>query len=940
MTEPESYAECPSDVLVYFSESLHIFTGLLTVATVCGGFLGIVAAALLYVFCLKPILITGQSYDARRLFETDDLACDNNQSECVSTGKIGIQSGTISDKEKKQPPMNSDVAAFASRAKVVYPINQKYRPLADGASNPSLHEHSKVPNLPNGKSSSSSSGESLSQDQDNDSQFISSLFSKSLQNENFTRVTHYPHTLFQSGFEARISLYCLALQDIQQKCSQVQEEKHLVFLQTLKIIFSRHFPRDKKDRDFFTNVLLRQEKELEELKKQQFSRVFVCERHKEISSAAPCTLEEMERTQKDILEHGLQMAKGFSKQIVGLCQNLLGRTSVLPEDNANETIQSLIQCLKMVENNLTETQASNIEKIQEKLLWWEELTGLLQSQPALLRQEVALRQILVARSLEQLTSDGHLTFALMEKTLSDLQCALTEGLQQCSEECGRQTKELVSEKCRRFDLKKKKLHRTHKREKSSVLDSALTYSNPQQFVKAYEELLVRQGKQSGDLELQQDGRVAEVACELWRRLHFTWSKKLEELAKEITLTALIAQSQLSTDQCEKLWQDLDRDLISQQQVARSTTKLQLEGLRAQLAQDGQLWCEEATLALACVKHLGEQQMKILKGMVVRQYSAVSSQTGMMIEEKQHILLAAVQRHFVARQFGLGILKEMRLSKLKVLLHSDFKTLVLEDHRIQSTMGPPAKNQHKDIYASFAERHLGPETHLIGQSFQQEFLSELETGAELLQSSAQLLVGYALSHHIWKMMEARQTNIQPIPQTDEGRKCNLIELALESVYLTKDSLSSLVQEYYSKIQELTKDLEKDHSASTAEVCERHESSSHLNKTLLKELANWGKKPTSYEFKQRVEFHKRKMLEMYNLDGTQWRKKLFQDQTLEKVKEQLQEAEEAFIAKLAAHARVHLSSNELNTADDNTGEECSTFNPLLNPMLNPALNPMLT
>ena len=33
-----------------------------------------------------------------------------------------------------------------------------------------------------------------------------------------------------------------------------------------------------------------------------------------------------------------------------------------------------------------------------------------------------------------------------------------------------------------------------------------------------------------------------------------------------------------------------------------------------------------------------------------------SQTGMMIEEKQHILLAAVQRHFVARQFGLGILK--------------------------------------------------------------------------------------------------------------------------------------------------------------------------------------------------------------------------------------------------------------------------------------------
>lgn len=29
--------------------------------------------------------------------------------------------------ETRQPPINSDVAAFATRAKVVYPINQKYR---------------------------------------------------------------------------------------------------------------------------------------------------------------------------------------------------------------------------------------------------------------------------------------------------------------------------------------------------------------------------------------------------------------------------------------------------------------------------------------------------------------------------------------------------------------------------------------------------------------------------------------------------------------------------------------------------------------------------------------------------------------------------------------------------------------------------------------------
>lgn len=60
MSDRELIAGCASDVLVSFAESLHIYTGLLTVATVCGGLSGIVAAALLYVFLLKPLLLTRQ----------------------------------------------------------------------------------------------------------------------------------------------------------------------------------------------------------------------------------------------------------------------------------------------------------------------------------------------------------------------------------------------------------------------------------------------------------------------------------------------------------------------------------------------------------------------------------------------------------------------------------------------------------------------------------------------------------------------------------------------------------------------------------------------------------------------------------------------------------------------------------------------------------------
>lgn len=55
-----------------------------------------------------------------------------------------------------------------------------------------------------------------------------------------------------------------------------------------------------------------------------------------------------------------------------------------------------------------------------------------------------------------------------------------------------------------------------------------------------------------------------------------------------------------------------------------------------------------------------------------------SQVGRLIVRKHEHLLAAVQRHFVVRHFCLHMLKEMRLSKLKVLSQTDFRALLMED----------------------------------------------------------------------------------------------------------------------------------------------------------------------------------------------------------------------------------------------------------------------
>ncbi|KAM9362382.1 evC complex member EVC [Symphorus nematophorus] len=940
MTEKEVIPGCGTDVLVSFAESLHIYTGLLTVATVCGGLSGILAAALLYVFCLKPLLLTRQGYNARRLLEPDDGELDNNQSDCVSNSRKEAPSGTTNDKEKKQPPMNSDVAAFASRAKVVYPINQKYRPLADGASNPSLHEHSKLPAMPNEESSSSTDGESLSQEQDNDdsSQFISSsLVPKSLQNQSFTRVSHYPHTLTQPGFEGRISLYCLALQDIQQHCSQLQEEKCLIFLQIVKIIFSGHFPKDKNDADCSKNILQMQEKELNELKKQWPTGHTASEKNDD----APCTLEEIERAQKDLLEHGLQVSKRFSKHVEDLCQNLLKKTGIFSPDEAQDMIHSLIQTLLLVENHFAKTQEADLRRIQQKLLWWEELTALLQSQPALLKREVSLRQGLIATTLEQLTSDDVLTFSHMEKILSEVQATLTEGLQQCTEECMRKTKELVNDKCSRMESKRKKLLRSQTKEKSRALELKHTLSDPQQLAKVYQELQMKHRQQISDLELQQDNRVVEALCDHWKKLRTSWSKRLGELAKDVFLTSVPAQSKLSAERCEELWSDVEQELLSQLQQAECTTKLQLEDMRAQLDKDGQVWSEEMALVHACLKHLSEQQMKMLRAMVARQSYTLDSQVGRLIEKKHEHLLAAVQRYFVVRHVCLHMLKEMRLSKLKALSQTDFRAALMEDpSKSQSLVNSTLKNSS----ASLAERHLGPESQLVGHSFQQEFLSELETGTELLQSHAQLVVGNALSHAIQQMMETQNS-----PKQDNSLKHHLTEAASESVYVTKDSLTALVQSYYSHLQDIIKKFQQDQSNINQEENEKQESISELNRSLLRELVNWGKKPTSAEFQQRVELQKRKVLEQCDLEQETTyeelrRKKIAQDQIMEKIKMQLLEAEESFTTEVAALARVSLHSPDPEPSgdEDNTGTEGATILDLLslNPALDPALNPSLT
>ncbi|XP_056294234.1 evC complex member EVC isoform X2 [Pseudoliparis swirei] len=923
-------AACATDVLVSFAESLRVSAGLLAVAAGCGALSGVAAAALLYVFCLKPMLLTRQGHNARRLLEPDAGELDRDQSDRVSTGRTEAAAsggGGAHDKEKKKPPVSSDVAAFASRAKVVYPINQKYRPLADGASNPSVHEHTKLPAMPDDSSSSSSDGESLSREQDNDdsSQFISSsLFPKSLQNQSFTRVSHYPLTLTQPGFEGRIGLYCRALQDVQQHCAQLREEKSQMFLQTVKMIFSGRFPKDKKYADFSKNILQMQEKELAELNRQWPTGLG------EEEDGAPCSLEDMERAQKDLLERGLQVSSCFSRQVEDLCQQLLKKAGVFPPEEAQDAALSLVQTLLSAETHLMNSQEAELKAVQQKLLWWEELTALLRSQPALLSREASLRLGLAAAALERLTSDGLLTFGRMEKILSEVRATLSEGLQQCTEECARKTKELLDDRCSRMESKRKKLLRSQTKERSCALQPKPTRDpcDPERLAEVYRELLTKHRQQLCDLERQQDGRVADALCDHWKKLRASWSKRLGDRVKDAVLGSVPARSEVSARRCEELWAELELQLAAQMQRAEGATKLQLEDAGARLDHDAQVWDEEMSLVQARLQHLSEQQRTVLRAAVARQSYALNSRVARLIEKKHEHLLGAVRRHFVVRHFCLHALKEMRLSKLKA--QTDFRELPAEEEPDSAL---------KSSSASLAQRHLGPESQLVGHSFQQEFLSELDTGAELLQSHAQLLVGNALSHAVQQAMEAPPPAASP--PHEAGLKSHLTEAASESVYVTKDSLAALVQSYYCHLEDIVGTAAPDQVHVSQEWEELQEGRRQLSSALLRELENWGKKPASAEFQQRVALHRGRALE--RCDGDQEatyeqlrQRKVSQDRNAERSGARLQEAEEGFMAELAALARVSLHSPEPEpSGEEDAGTESAAILDLL--ALNPALTP---
>lgn len=125
-----------------------------------------------------------------------------------------------------------------------------------------------------------------------------------------------------------------------------------------------------------------------------------------------------------------------------------------------------------------------------------------------------------------------------------------------------------------------------------------------------------------ELDLQEDNRTAEVLCDHWKvrkvdqcfilyyecssenhhcwipvcylqKLRTSWSKRFGELAKDIFIRSVPAQSNLSAQCCEELWANLEQGLGEQLQEAECAMKLQLEAMTAQLNEDEKVANQQA-----------------------------------------------------------------------------------------------------------------------------------------------------------------------------------------------------------------------------------------------------------------------------------------------------------------------------------------------------------
>ncbi|XP_032488529.1 ellis-van Creveld syndrome protein isoform X6 [Phocoena sinus] len=600
-----------------------------------------------------------------------------------------------------EPSFNGNITAFALKAKVVYPINQKFRPLADGSSNPSLHETLKqavLPNQPVEASPSSSLG-SLSQAEKDDCSSSSSVHSAASDDRflgrTFLGASSFPEALTCESLDLDLCIYNLHLKDLLHLDTALRQEKHMMFIQIFKMCLLDLLPKKKTDDELYQKILSKQENDLEELEK----RLQVRLSNTEMLGAGDSeyiTLADVEKKEREYSEHLIANMEAFWKQMENI-QHFLVDQFKCSSSKARQLMMTLTERMIAAEGLLRDSQDLQALDTLERTMGRAHVAKTIEFLKLQIREETRCHLAAISHSLELLTVEGKLSGRQREELLTQQHKAFWEEAERFGREFVQRGRDLVKASLVHQAEGMARLTLAQQKEQRSFLATAPQTADPEEFLQGFHEVLERQRLSRSDLEEEENVRATKAVaalCQVWLEEH-TLSTVLQTHLRDdqdsIIHRVLGQLGGLSEESTQCILQGHDlllrsalRRLALRSSAITTLTQMRLSGKKSLL----QELREQHALEQDSSQCLDEHQWQLLRALEAR----VLEEAGRLEEETQQTrlqlrqqLLAEAQevgqllQQYTERAIGQTLLGHARnmASKSRAKDRDDFKRTLME-----------------------------------------------------------------------------------------------------------------------------------------------------------------------------------------------------------------------------------------------------------------------
>uniref|UniRef100_A0A8D0YCW2 Ellis-van Creveld syndrome protein n=1 Tax=Sus scrofa TaxID=9823 RepID=A0A8D0YCW2_PIG len=774
-----------------------------------------------------------------------------------------------------RPPFNSNITAFALKAKVVYPINQKFRPLADGSSNPSLHETLKqavLPNQPVEASPCSSLG-SLSQAEKDDCSSSSSVPSAAsddrILGRTFLGVRSFPEALTCESVDLDLCILNLHLKDLLRLDEALRQEKHVMFIQILKMCLLDLLPKKKSDDELYQKILSKQ-RNMEAFWQQMESiQHFLVDQFKCSSSKAR------------------QLAMTLTERMIA-AEGLLRDSQDLHALDALERTMGRVHMAKTIE----------FLKLQ-------------------IQEETKCRLAAISRSLEQLAVEGTLSGRQKEELLTQQHKAFWEEVERFNREFVQSGKDLVTASLVRQAEEMTRLTLAQQEERGRLQAEMELTADPKGFLQAFHELLERQRLMQSDLEEEGDIGATQAVATLCQELYRSAMDTFQKFVDVLFLQTLPRVTGLSQAECEYLKQEAQENAALQLGKSDRFRSQQWKLFQDLQEQEKQVWMEEHTLSTVLQTHLQDDHESIIH-QVLDQLGGLSEESTQGILQGHELLLCSALRRLALRGSAITTLTQMRLSGKKSLLQE-----LREQHALEQGSSQCLDEHQWQLLRALEARvleeagRLEEEAQQMRLQLQQQLLAEAQEVGQLLRQHTERAVGQALLGH------ARNTASRSWARDRDDFKRALTEAATESIYVTSAGIDRLVQAYYQQIGRAMQEHEEralqhlktlqgertenyklrkkqdlgDPVSGAAMAGGVQEASGPVHQRMLAQQTKFLAQLTVH---QRSRLHARKQ------------EARVMEQLEAQLETQLQEAEQRFVTELAALARVPLAESKASSS----------------------------